>query len=60
MKKKPKFSTGDIITPIIPRQGIENLTIVNSDDNFYYCKMLRGRAIIPVSSIETQYKLVEP
>lgn len=53
---KAIFKVGDKIVPKELHRGVENATITRVDDKNYYCKILCGTAILPISSQDC-YKL---
>lgn len=56
--EKPKFKVGDTIIPVLPGRGVEWGIVTKVDNKNYYLKIMRGAAIIPISSQEV-YKLKE-
>ena len=56
---KRKFKVGDTITPKEDCQGFENILITAIDESFYHCKILLGKATIPIKAVEENYKLVK-
>lgn len=54
--ERPKFKVGDTIVPVLPGRGVEWGIVTKVDNKNYYLKIMRGAAIIPISSQEV-YKL---
>lgn len=52
---EPEFKVGDYIVPVIPRKGVEGI-ITKIDNKNYYLRIMRGTAILPISS-QVIYKL---
>lgn len=51
-----KFKAGDHLVSILKGRGLEETTVIDVDSQFYYLKIVRGIAILPISSQE-MYKL---
>ena len=54
---KRKFKEGDTITAIQKGSGVEKATILSINSKYYVCKIMNGKALIPVIS-ENNYKLL--
>ena len=52
-----KFNIGDTITRKADCQGFEDVTILRTDDKYYYCSIINGTVSLPISTVESCYEL---
>lgn len=51
-----KFEVGDVIRNTLNEGALNYAEIYAVDDKYYYCKILRGTAMIPISAESTYEK----
>lgn len=52
-----KFNVGDDIVLKDYHRGFEGGKVLKVDDRYYYIRIIRGIARVPISSIDENYKL---
>ena len=57
--EKRKFKPGQTIEAIDSFHGFEKATVLKTDDKYYYCKIMNGTCTIPITSVESNYRLVK-